>query len=332
MTRVKIAKRIINRWIILGFFGFIIVLGIIFFTSENIQESGLIVEPKISSSEIDYYLDMLNRERFTEKSKLTMRDFIKSEFEKYGYKITEQKTDGYISGINERRTFINIIADKNKLNEDYILIGAHYDTVPSTTGVDDNASGVAALLAIAKYNQNPNVRFVAFDGEEYNLSGSRYYIENIYPMPQIMVSLETMGYYSHKPNTQSIPAFYDWTYRGLYNRLKSNQFRGNFSTSVCTQNANVFCDKYESYASSINLKVYTVYIPSLTFIRDFFLDLFRSDHTPFLLEGIPAVMITDSANFRNPNYHKQTDTRETVNADFIAKQANALLGAIANHD
>ncbi len=307
-------------------------MGLIYFTSENAQKSGLIVHPKISSREIDYYLDVLNRERFTEESKQTIRNFIKSEFEKYGYKVTEQKTDGFIPGLNERRIFINIIADKSILNEEYILIGAHYDTVPRTTGIDDNASGVAALLALAKYNQNPNVRFVAFDGEEYNLSGSRYYIKNTSPKPQLMVSLETMGYYSNEPNTQSIPAFYDWAYRGLYNRLKSNQFRGNFSSSVCTYNADDFCDKYESYASSQNLEVYTIYVPTLYFIRNFFLDLFRSDHTPFLLEGIPAVMITDSANFRSPNYHKPRDTRDNVNAEFIAKQANALLRVISNKD
>lgn len=303
---------------------------IIYFPSiQNIQKSGLITPYKIQASEIDSYLDTLNRERFTEESKQAMRTFIKSEFQRYGYQVTEQITDGYINGINERRVFINIIADKRDLNENYTLIGAHYDTVPGTTGIDDNASGVAALLAIAKYNQNPNIRFVAFDGEEYNLTGSRYYVKNISPKPQLMLSLETMGYYSDEPNTQSIPAFYDWAYRGLYNRLKSNQFRGNFSTSVCTHNANNFCDKYESYASSLSLEVYTVYIPSLSFVRNFFLDLFRSDHTPFLLEGVPAVMISDSANFRTPNYHKPTDTRETVNADFIARQANAILGVIS---
>jgi aminopeptidase YwaD len=302
---------------------------LLFAFAKNRQSSGLKSGSFISSHEINEYLDILNHERFTDESKQSVRNFLKSEFQKYGYNVTEQKTDGYVNGINERRMFINIIADKGDLNENYVLIGAHYDTVPGTTGVDDNASGVTALLALAKYNQNPNIRFVAFDGEEYNLSGSRYYIKNTVQKPQLMLSLETIGYYSDEPNSQAIPVFYDWAYRSLYNRLASNQFRGNFSTSVCSRNANDFCKKYESYASSLGLQVYTVYVPSLSFIRNFFVDLFRSDHTPFLLEGIPAVMITDSADFRSPNYHTVTDVRETVRADFIARQSNAILAIIS---
>lgn len=325
----NLIKRFPKR-LILVFLGFFLIIGVSYFSQvKNVQKSGLTAEEKIQKAEINLYLDLLNRERFTEESKQPIRNFIKTEFEKYGYKVTEQKTDGHIAGISQRRVFINIIADKGSLDENYILIGAHYDTVPNTIGIDDNASGVAALLALAKYNQNHDIRFVAFDGEEYNLSGSRFYIKDMTLKPKLMVSLETIGSYSDKPHTQSIPAFYNLAYRGLYNRLKDNQFKGNFSTAICTTDAKDFCNKYESYASSIHQEAYSVYIPSFPFLRNFFLDLFRSDHTPFLLDGIPAVMVTDSANFRTPNYHKPSDTRETVNADFIAKQANAILALIS---
>lgn len=316
------------KWLVLGILSIIFITSISYLSFKNTQKSGLVAVEKIQTEEINSYLDSLNQERFTERSKQSIRDFIKTEFEKYGYKVTEQKTDGYINGIKEQRSFINIVANRENLGKNHILIGAHYDSVPETSGMDDNASGVSALLAIAKYNQNPNVGFVAFDGEEYNLSGSSYYAKNISTKPKLMISLETMGYYSSQPNTQTIPILYEWGYRSLYNRLRSNQFKGNFSASVCTNNAKDFCNKYESYASSINQEVYSVYIPDLPLLRNFFLDLFKSDHTPFLLAGIPAVMITDSAYFRTPNYHKPTDVRETVNAGFIAKQANAILAIL----
>ncbi|MDP2860185.1 MAG: M28 family peptidase [bacterium] len=312
---IKISKNLLFLLLVL----FFVCLGYFLFF-RNTQKIGLTAISKINPVEISSYLNSLNKERFTEESKQYVRDFIKSEFEKYGYNATEQKTDN---------GYTNIIASKSVITNKDILIGAHYDTVPDTVGIDDNASGVSALLAIAKYNQNFNVRFVVFDGEEYGFSGSSYYVKNTYPNPRLVIILETIGYYSDNPNTQKLPKFYDILYRGLYNRLKENEFRGNFSTSVCTNNAKLFCDNYESYGSSLNLEVNTLYIPKISFIKNLFLDLFRSDHAPFLIEGIPAVMITDSGNFRNPNYHESTDTIDTISADFIAKQANAILAAIS---
>jgi hypothetical protein len=145
-----------------------------------------------------------------------------------------------------------------------------------------------------------------------------------------MVSLETMGYYTDEPNSQSIPLFYRFIYPGLYNRLKTNDFEGNFSTAVCTYNAEDFCNHYEAAASGLNLEVYSVQIPNLPQFRSLFLDLFLSDHTPFLLKDIPSLMITDTAYLRTPNYHRPSDTRDTVNEEFIAKQANSLLGVLSN--
>lgn len=309
-----------NKKILLIPLSLLIVVCIYYSEIKNVQKSGLFGQEIIKEEEIDYHLDSLNKERFTEKQKKPIRDYLKKEFNKYGYKVSEQNTG----------RFINLIANKGSLHEPYILVGAHYDTVPQTPGIDDNASGVSTLLTIAKYNQNPNVRFVAFDGEEYNLSGSRYYAKNAAIKPDLVIILETMGYYSNLPNTQTIPSFYNVAYRGLYNRLKSDQFRGNFSAAICTDNAKKFCNNYEAYGSSLGLKVYSVNIPGISFVKNLFLDLFRSDHTPFLLEGTPAVMITDTANFRTSNYHKPSDTRDTVNTEFITKQANTILSVISN--
>jgi Zn-dependent M28 family amino/carboxypeptidase len=296
-----------------------VVFGLFYRLTVSNQKSGLIGQMTIKDNEINAHLDFLNKERFTEESKKPIREYIKREFIKYGYQVTEQNTG----------TFINLIADKGDIQKSYTLVGAHYDTVPDTVGMDDNASGVAALLAMAKYNKNPNIRFVAFDGEEINLAGSRYYVKNVSLKPGLVVVLETMGYYSDEPKTQTLPNLYDVAYPGIYNRLKSDQFRGNFSASICTDNAKSFCNNYESFGSNLELKIYTVNIPSSSLLRSFFVDLFRSDHAPFLLEGIPAVMITDTAEFRTPNYHKKSDGRNTVSANFIAKQANALLSAIS---
>jgi Zn-dependent M28 family amino/carboxypeptidase len=316
---IKKNKSKINKKIILIFILLFVVVGIYYkFTTYN-QKFGLVGSATIKVDEINFYLDNLNKERFTEESKKTIKKFLIKEFNKYGYKVTEQNTGKYT----------NLIAEKENVQGPYILVGAHYDTVPNTVGMDDNASGVAALLSVAKYNKNPNVKFVAFDGEEDNLSGSRFYAKNT-TKPKLVVIFETVGYYTNDDNSQNLPDLYNIAYPKIYNQIKSNQSKGNFSAAICSNNAKVFCQKYESYGSYLNLNIYTVYIPSFSFIKSLFLDLFRSDHTPFFIEGIPVVMITDTANFRTPNYHKTSDARNTVNVDFIANQANAILSAISD--
>lgn len=284
------------------------------------QKVGLKSLTTISTDEINFYLNSLNQERFTDKSKKPIREFITKEFNKYGYKVTPQDTGKYI----------NLIAEKENISDSHILIGAHYDTVADTVGMDDNASGVAALLAIAKHNQNSNIKFIAFDGEEDNLSGSMFYVKNISSKPELVVILETIGYYSKDTNSQKLPKSYNLVFPKIFNQIKSDNFKGNFSAAICSDGIKNFCQKYESYSSSLNLKVYSVYITASQLKKmPSIKDLFRSDHTPFLLENIPSVMITDTANFRTSNYHTPSDTLNTVNPEFIAKQANAILSILS---
>lgn len=310
-----------NKKIVLIFILLFVVIGIYYkFTIYN-QKVGLKSLATIKADEINSYLDSLNKQRFTEESKKPIRDFLTKEFNKYGYKVTQQNTG----------TYINLIAEKENISGPHILIGAHYDTVPDTVGIDDNASGLAALLAVAKYNKNQNVKFVAFDGEEDNLSGSTFYVKNTYSNPELAIIFETIGYYSDSPNSQKLPPFYNIVFPKIFNRIKSNNFKGDFSTAICSANAKDFCNKYESYGSNLDLNVYSVYITANKNIQPLFQDLFRSDHTPFILKGIPAVMITDSANFRTPYYHTPLDTKDTVNTEFIAKQANAVLSTLSTN-
>jgi len=296
-----------------------------FFFGENEQKTGLFAAEEITSDEINSYLDFLNTERFTEEAKLLARNSIKDEFLKYGYKVTEQHSG----------TFVNVVAESEKGDRDnYLLLGAHYDTVSAdVAGADDNGSGVAALLAIAKHNTNPNIVFVAFDGEESGFVGSIYYAENVSPQPSFVIVLEMLGYNSEELNSQKLPNYYNIFYRDLFNRLKTNDFRGNFSAAICGPGAKSLCKRYESYASSLGLEAYTISLPKfaiqIDFIKNRFGDLLRSDHRRFLLNGVPSVMITDTADFRNMNYHKPTDTRDTIDSAFIAKQANAVLATIS---
>lgn len=308
-----------SRYFIIALFVVAIIVVARFAFVLDMQQKGRANETLIiSTEEIGSYLAVLDTERFTEKDKEPIRSFIVSELKKYNYKIIEQRFG----------QFVNIIAYRGELDENHILVGAHYDSLQGTRGMDDNASGVSALLAMARHNKNPHIRFVAFDAEELGLLGSKYYVQNIESQPALVVSLETIGFYTEDDNTQKTPLGFSVVYRGLFNRLKGDNFKGNFSTAVCSRSAKDFCDTYEASASGLNLQVYTIFISSLPVIKDVFMDLFRSDHAPFHSNGIPSVMITDTANFRNPHYHSPLDTVETISPLFIAKQASAVLSAL----
>ncbi len=114
------------------------------------------------------------------KSIISSQKYIKNEFQKYGYEVTEQNFKWPIKGKNI--TSKNIIAVKKGLNESQIIIGAHYDSYGSN-GADDNASGVSSLLELSeKLSKLPlpyTIKFIAFDSEEAGLLGSRYFVNHM---------------------------------------------------------------------------------------------------------------------------------------------------------
>ncbi|MCL5093996.1 MAG: M28 family peptidase [Patescibacteria group bacterium] len=300
---------------LLVIWGFVGILGVyFFFTTANTQKTAS--EPTnriITKEEIANYLSLFSSERFSFSEKEKVRKEIKNLFQGFGYQVSEQKIGNYI----------NIIAER-KDSGDYTLVAAHYDTVKGTPGADDNGSALSVMMAVAKNYNGNNVKFVAFDGEEDNFVGSKYFAESE-KLPKLMISLEMNGYYSDKENSQKVPDFFNIYYRGLYNRLKKDNFKGDFISLICDEKSLESCSRYERLSSNINLKVYSIKLPSISFVKARFLDLFRSDHTPFVEKNIPSIMITDSSNFRNPNYHKTTDTKETLDLNFMEKQANVLI-------
>jgi Zn-dependent M28 family amino/carboxypeptidase len=293
-----------------------------FFLAVNKQKSAELGDFQVKQQDIDTNLGLFAQERHTKEGKEAARRVIIREFESYGYRVSKQE-----AGSN-----VNIIADKGQLGIGYILVGAHYDTVEGSPGADDNASGMAALLALAKYNKSENVRFIAFDGEEDNLIGSTYYAKNIALAPAFVIIFEMIGYTSIAPNSQQVPPYYEIAYRPLYNRLKQRKFRGDFSALICTPGAKDICKRFEGYATTLGFEAYTIAIPrflsNFPMIKDYFKDLYRSDHAPFAKAGIPSISITDTANFRNPNYHQFTDTLDTLDKEFIRKQADAVLALL----
>jgi hypothetical protein len=232
-------------------------------------------------------------------------------------------------------TATNCIADKSGITspDSVIIIGAHFDTVEESPGADDNGSSVVGLMEIIRVLKglrfDKTIRFAFFDLEEEGLVGSRRYVSTIPEHENIlgMIDLEMIGYASSEPNSQKLPAGFNLLFPAQYDSIASNEFRGDFITNIANQNSVALMSAFEGTARRHvpSLRVISAAVPGNGAVAP---DFRRSDHAPFWDAGIPAIMLTDGANFRNPNYHKSSDTLETINFEFMRDVVRATLASI----
>jgi Zn-dependent M28 family amino/carboxypeptidase len=203
-----------------------------------------------------------------------------------------------------------------------IVIGAHYDTVPGSPGADDNATGVAVLLELARDIASAPLKYpvqlVAFDMEEYGYLGSSHHAAK-YKQQQksirLMISLEMLGYCNHNPNSQSYPA-------GLKDFYPNS---GNFIALIGTLRTVPDLINLSGKIRKSGQPCEWLSVPNRGLIVP---DTRRSDHVPFWDNGYPAIMVTDTANMRNPHYHRESDRIETLDLDFLAGVCRGLVEAI----
>ena len=203
-----------------------------------------------------------------------------------------------------------------------IVIGAHYDTVPGSPGADDNATGVAVLLELAREIASGPLKYpvqlVAFDMEEYGYLGSSHHAAK-YKQQQksirLMISLEMLGYCNHNPNSQSYPAGLKYFYPNS----------GNFIALIGTLRTVPDLINLSGKIRKSGQPCEWLPVPNRGLIVP---DTRRSDHVPFWDNGYPAIMVTDTANMRNPHYHRESDRIETLDLDFLAGVCRGLVEAI----
>lgn len=209
--------------------------------------------------------------------------------------------------------------------DEIIVIGAHYDTVPGSPGANDNASGVASVLCLARrlagVHCDRTIRFVAFVNEEApyahtELMGSWVYARRSRQREEqitAMISLETIGYYSDRSNSQSYPPGLRLVYPSMGNFIA---FVGTTRYSRLVREAvRAFrrCEPFPSEGGAM---------------PEAFSDFGRSDHWPFWQEGYPAIMVTDTAPFRYPHYHTPDDTVDKIDFERTARVTRGLCGVI----
>jgi len=220
----------------------------------------------------------------------------------------------------------NILALPRTAPEAVILVGAHYDSVPECPGADDNGSAVAAMLgcaaALSLLRPAPPVVFAAFNGEEDGLLGSRDFVGTYLPRASFTVRcahvLEMVGFASARPGSQRVPA-------GLPIELPD---RGDFLGLLANGGSRAVMDLVLRRAGAHvpELPVAGACVPPG--VEAYLPVLERSDHAPFWSAGIPAVMWTDTAEFRNPHYHRPTDTPDTLDYGFLLGVTRLLAASV----
>ncbi len=224
------------------------------------------------------------------------------------------------------RTVANLIASAGPDTGAPLVVGAHYDTVPGTEGADDNASAVCVLLELARRlaARPPSipVRLVAFTLEEAPAFGTaqqgsraaiaRWQAQGDAPAGALV--LEMVGYTAaeqHYPGPLRWAGYPDTgDFIGVVGNRRSRRLTEATARGLRDQPA---------------LPVATLTVP---FDGHVLPDTRLSDHSAFWDAGWPAVMITDTAFFRNPHYHGASDRLETLDFDFMARLVGGLIGAI----
>ena len=230
------------------------------------------------------------------------------------------------------RDYRNITATKEGIeNEDHwILLGAHYDAAWGSPGADDNASGVAVLLEaaniISKLKLNNTVQFSAFTLEEPQPQTIRFLIgsdlfakesKRLKRRYEAVFILESVGYTDNEEGSQVTP---------LFVRIpvpKKGNFLGVIANRKSKDIMEAFCSISDQYVPELSVVTYKVpfngrIIPETRF----------SDHASFWDQGYPALMLTDTAMFRNPHYHTSHDRYETLDFNFMLNVTKAVVSVI----
>ncbi len=218
-------------------------------------------------------------------------------------------------------TYRNLVASlPGACSDEQVLVVAHYDTVPDCPGADDNASGVAGLLASAqalgRHRFRKELVFVAFALEEYGYPGSLHYVRQAKARKATIAGvfdLEMIGYTSP---TQTVPP-------GVRARAVGD-FIGVIANRRSERLVSLFRDGAVRYVPRLPVEELIVEGNGEGFpaVR-------LSDHAPFWDAGYPAVLITDTAFLRNPHYHLRSDTLETLDLPFLRNVAAATAVAAA---
>ena len=238
----------------------------------------------------------------------------------------ETSFQNYVVDNNEYK---NVIATLNPQYEKRLIIGAHYDVCGDFQGADDNASAVAGLIQTAKQLYAIKdilpirIDFVCFTLEEPPYFGtenmgsyvySKYLFDNKIDVIG-MINYEMIGYFTNENVDLSKLSMF-------ITKKQADISKGNFIAMVCNEQSQNFMSEFDFENIDKNIEYVEAMIP--TPINQ----ITASDHLNFWKFGYKAIMVTDTAHFRNPNYHTENDTLETLDVNKMQYVVDLVVGGI----
>lgn len=290
--------------------------------------------------------DLQGRNHHSNQHFVRSKNYIINQFQAYGYSVSLQEYQPFTKlypDIDTERVAQDKRLDETDANieiellgkekpAEIIIVGAHYDSIAGSPGANDNASGIAAILEIARLLQGTTlsrtVRLVAFVNEEppffkTEAMGSLVYVtRSAEEEEQIvaMIALETIGYFSNEPGSQDYPQPLRFFYPNKGNFIG---FVGNFySSQLLRQSIELFRKKATIPSEGAILPAF---IPGVDW----------SDHASFWKNNYPAIMITDTAPYRYPYYHRAQDTPDKIDYEKMTRVISGvqkMIEALANNE
>ncbi|MFC3574141.1 M28 family peptidase [Streptomyces yaanensis] len=247
--------------------------------------------------------------------------YLREELEGYGYDVREQRYGEAPHQVN-----LSALLPGRDSTAPLVEAGAHWDSVEGSPGADDNASGVAGVLEIARAlweapRPRRGIRFCLFGEEEEWMTGSTEHVARVDAAGAAVegvIVLEMIGYRDPLPGSQRTPL----RVPGVFSPPRTGDFVA------------VIADLRSLRFVSAMQRGSRHYVPGLRIypvkrIGWLLRDAARSDHLPYWRSGRQGVLVTDTANLRNPHYHKATDTLATLDLAFAADVSRAVAGALA---
>ena len=259
----------------------------------------------------------------------TVQDLCRSRLEGFGYQVE----------LHSYGTGINVIGRRpgTDVGSAAVVVSAHYDHISGCSGADDNASGVAATLEIARLlatreNRHPLV-VACWDEEERGLIGSAAYADREKAAGatfSAMFSLEGIGFFTNEPDSQTLAAGFDMIFPTQTAEIVARGSRGDFIALIADQASVATATRFVVHAESVGLLTSVLDVSEALKLAPATADLRRSDQASFWVHDYPGIMVSDTANFRNPNYHCMNSTMDvasTLDLGFMTKNTQATLGA-----
>jgi len=257
-----------------------------------------------------------------------VRALIEARLKEQGWDPTE---DAFESGAGRG---INVLARREGSDPSAgtVILSAHYDHIWDCPGADDNASGVAAVLEAARELHDDaskqSVMLAFWDHEEDGLVGSSSWARRAKlrgDKIDLAIALDGVGYTDRHPGSQSLPPASESLLPDVARTLKTNGYRADFIALIADGGSDVWADAFEKSADDRGLPAVVVSLNALT--RVLLLDAARSDHAAFWVLGYRAMLVTDTANFRNPRYHcgEGQDTPDSLDYEFLARVTSTVI-------